>query len=249
MSVAAFYNEAKHLGNLFGVRGLFYGRKGHLGVDFKKHPAGTPVPSWTAGVVVDAGWSKNLGWLVIIRRSDGLFAGFCHLRSEPPVQVGDQIDVGDIVGLVGSTGRFSTGPHVHCTLEPTITIGTQNAIDPLPYIRAAVRTLKPRRSNMASLFFTKEGKRNLYALAGDSPGTDANWQEFYGQKLANALAGQHGNAAELTPSEWAEKKAQYRQPVRIAGGSGGSNAEVLAAIAKIPTAEENGKAARAEIVK
>ena len=137
-ALSSFYNEPAHLGNVFGQKGIFYGPKGHLGVDFKKHSAGTPVPSWTAGVVVVAGWSRNLGWIVILRRADGKFAGFCHLLEDSPLSLGNAVAVGQIVGKVGSTGRFSTGPHLHCTLEPTITIGTTNAIDPLPYIRQAV---------------------------------------------------------------------------------------------------------------
>lgn len=219
MSVAAFYNEAKHLGNVFGQKGIFYGPRGHRGVDFNRHSAGTPIPSWTAGVVVAVSWSRNLGWVVIIRRTDGWFAGFCHLLEKPPLQVGAVIDVGDIVGKVGSTGLLSSGPHLHTTLEPTIAIGTVNAVDPLPFIRQATRAAKRRKGTMSSLFFTKQGKSNLFALAGDSPGTEANWWEFPDQKLANALAVQHGNAAELSTAKWAELKAKYQQPVQTVGTS------------------------------
>jgi hypothetical protein len=215
----AFYNEPKHLGNLFGVRGPFYGPRGHLGVDFNRHPAGTPIPSWTAGLVAAVSKSRNLGWLIIVRRTDGLFAGFCHLVEQPRLTVGDRVNVGDIVGKVGSTGLFSTGPHLHATLEPAITIGTVNATDPLPYIRKAVQPSTRRKGTMSTLFFTKQGNKVLYALAGDSPGTEANWLETADQGLANALAAQHGNAAELSTASFASWKARYQQPVQTVGGA------------------------------
>ncbi len=235
MSVAEFYNEAKHLGNLFGARGPLYGRNGHLGVDFKKHPAGTPIPSWTAGVVVYNGWSRNLGWIVIVRRVDGLFAGFCHMQEQSPLSVGDLIEVDDIVGKVGSTGRFSTGPHLHATLEPTIDIGTANAIDPLPYIRAAVAASKPKTrkvSPVTAFYCTQSDKPSTeqspqkiqaWAIGGDSPGTSANWYETTNAAEAAALGHQHNASGNqwvwLTKAKFAATKASYLEPVRTAGAS------------------------------
>lgn len=137
MSWIDFYNEADHLGNRFGVPGPYYGPKGHLGVDFNRHAEGTPIPSWTAGTVVAVDYYTRLGNTVIVRTPLGLFAGWAHLRSRSKLTVGQSIRVGDTVGPLGDTGTSTTGPHVHCTLEPTIVIGTQNAIDPLPYIRKA----------------------------------------------------------------------------------------------------------------
>jgi hypothetical protein len=138
MTVTTFYNELRHLGNVFGQRGPFYGPLGHRGVDFNGHAAGTAIPSWTAGVVAEVTNFRTLGWTVIIRRPDGQFAGFCHMLERPLVRVGQTVTVGSTLGKVGSTGILSSGPHLHTTLEPTIKIGTANARDPLPLIRKAV---------------------------------------------------------------------------------------------------------------
>jgi hypothetical protein len=116
-----------------------YGPDGHRGVDFNRHPIRTPIPSWCSGRVVVVEFYGRLGQTVIIDRDDGPgFAGYCHMALDVPVDEGNYVDVGDTVGLLGNTGTSTTGAHLHATLEPTILIGTDNAIDPLPAIRAAV---------------------------------------------------------------------------------------------------------------
>jgi hypothetical protein len=146
-------------------------------------------------------------------------------QAASPLTAGSPVEVGTVVGKVGNTGAFTTGAHLHTTLEPTVTIGTANARDPLPYIRAAVSesptTNTQRKGQNVSLFYTKNGKSNLFALAGESPGTPANWLETKDQELANQLAAQHGNAAYLTPESFAAWKAAYLAPLEVAGGSGG----------------------------
>jgi hypothetical protein len=146
------------LGNRFAVTGPLYGRRGHRGVDWI-HPAGAPIPSWTAGTVVVNAWSANLGWLIIIRTPLGLYAGYCHLARRSELHLQTAIDIGDIVGIVGNTGRLSRGAHLHATLEPTIEIGTSQALDPLPYILAALEASKPpttERQDMAKNFTDRD---------------------------------------------------------------------------------------------
>ena len=45
------------------------------------------------------------------------FIGYCHLQKAPTLKVGDKVNVGDTVGLVGNTGSASSGPHLHATLS------------------------------------------------------------------------------------------------------------------------------------
>jgi Peptidase family M23 len=217
-----FYNEANHLGNTFGQKGPYYGKLGHRGVDFNGHAAGTPIPSWVSGVVV---WKQNysiLGNTVIIRRTGGGYVGFCHMRAASPLALGAKVLVGQTVGHVGSTGSASSGPHLHTTLEPTVNIGTANAQDPLPSIRKAVTSAPstPRkvRKNV-TLYYTKKSNKNFFALAGESPGTSANWLETADQELANQLAAQHGPAAFLTNASFESWKAAYLQDVRTTGAT------------------------------
>ena len=142
-SVATFYDDAR-LGNLFRVRGPYYDDFGHRGVDFV-HAARVPVPSWCSGRVVVSTFYRTLGETVIVDRGSGAgldrFAGYCHLTTGSRIERGEYVNVGDVVGTVGSTGTLSSGPHLHATLEPAVTIGTRNARDPLPLIRKAVASL------------------------------------------------------------------------------------------------------------
>ncbi len=85
-------------------------RSVHWGVDFKA-PTGTPVKASLSGKVVLADNLFYTGETVIIDHGLGLYTLYAHL-SEIFVKEGDYIKGGEIIGLVGSTGR-STGPHLH----------------------------------------------------------------------------------------------------------------------------------------
>jgi murein DD-endopeptidase MepM/ murein hydrolase activator NlpD len=100
----------------FGTRSVFNGapRSPHSGTDFLS-PAGTPVKAPNAGQVVVARDLFFSGNTVIIDHGLYVFSMLAHL-SEMKVQEGQSIAAGDIVGLVGATGRV-TGPHLHWALR------------------------------------------------------------------------------------------------------------------------------------
>lgn len=83
---------------------------GHVALDFGA-PVGTPVQATMDGRVVYAGWNdQGYGNLVIIE--NGPYRIYLAHLSEIPVQVGQQVRAGEVVGLSGNTGN-STGPHLH----------------------------------------------------------------------------------------------------------------------------------------
>jgi murein DD-endopeptidase MepM/ murein hydrolase activator NlpD len=98
-----------HLAPVNGVLTQGY-HKGHIGVD-TGIPIGTPIKSTMDGKVAYAGWNnEGYGNLVIIQNGD-YKTYYAHL-SAIPVNVGDFVNSGTIIGLSGSTGN-STGPHLH----------------------------------------------------------------------------------------------------------------------------------------
>ncbi|MBR0963065.1 peptidoglycan DD-metalloendopeptidase family protein [Bradyrhizobium diazoefficiens] len=117
----------------FGVRSdPFLGRPAmHTGLDFRG-ATGDPARVTANGKVVSAGWSGGYGRMVEVDHGNGLSTRYGHL-SEINVKVGEIVKLGQVIGLVGSTGR-STGPHLH--YETRI---DGEAVDPQKFLRAGVR--------------------------------------------------------------------------------------------------------------
>jgi len=90
----------------FGKRGKEF----HSGIDIAQSK-GTPVYASNSGTVTFAGWSGGYGNLVIINHGGGIETYYAH-NSAITVSVGQQVEKGQQIAKVGSTGR-STGSHVH----------------------------------------------------------------------------------------------------------------------------------------
>jgi len=86
------------------------GQKFHAGMDFGA-AAGTPVYATGDGYVRRSRWAGGYGNLVEIEHGFGYQSRFGHL-SRSLVSEGQFVRRGQMVGLVGSTGR-STAPHLH----------------------------------------------------------------------------------------------------------------------------------------
>lgn len=88
-------------------------RKFHQGIDIA-NKAGTPVRIPWQGVVVRVSRSRWSGRYVVVRSGE-IQLTFLHLQ-EATVAKGDQLQKGDQIGLMGSSGR-ATGPHVHLEMR------------------------------------------------------------------------------------------------------------------------------------
>ena len=82
----------------------------HTGLDIVA-PIGTKVEAAAGGVVSYSGTMPEYGNVIDIDHDNGLTSRYAHL-SKRIAKVGDVVMKGQVIGLVGNTGR-TTGPHLH----------------------------------------------------------------------------------------------------------------------------------------
>lgn len=86
----------------------------HYAVDIVA-ATGTAVKAVADGTVIFAEWTSQTGNVIIIEHSFGLISVYKHNGSLMKEQ-GDQVKTGEVIAAVGSTGEYSTGPHLHFEL-------------------------------------------------------------------------------------------------------------------------------------
>lgn len=99
----------------------------HAGFDIAA-PYNAPVVSSADGVVTFAGYRFGYGIMVEITHGGGMISRYAHLNRSI-VHNNQNVKAGELVGLLGSTGR-STGPHLHFE----ILVGGHK-VDPYPFIK------------------------------------------------------------------------------------------------------------------
>jgi murein DD-endopeptidase MepM/ murein hydrolase activator NlpD len=116
-TVPAIWAHAGKINNEFGFRRNPFGGRTyefHAGMDIDGE-RGDIVVAPASGTVVKAGWQGGYGNMVEVDHGNGLITRYGHL-SHIDVENGDKVSRGQLLGLVGSTGR-STGPHLHYELR------------------------------------------------------------------------------------------------------------------------------------
>ncbi len=85
-------------------------REFHKGLDIATRK-GTPIIAPADGIVAAAGTRGFLGRMIAIDHGHGIVSRYGHMQKALKKR-GDKVKRGDVIGLVGATGR-TTGPHVH----------------------------------------------------------------------------------------------------------------------------------------
>lgn len=109
--------ELKHMASGYGYRidPIYKTRRMHTGMDFTSN-VGTNVYATGDGVIESlevSGW--GYGKCIVINHGYGYKTRYAHL-SAFKVKEGQKVKRGELIGLVGSTGK-STGPHLHYEVE------------------------------------------------------------------------------------------------------------------------------------
>lgn len=109
-------------------------------LDIDGGDGGEPVVAAHGGVVTFAGGNPAVGYgLYVEVVDDSLQIGtrYAHFQSPHLVSVGQVVARGQVIGLMGTTGR-STGPHLHFEVHSPVTSGTAlacgTAQDPMLYL-------------------------------------------------------------------------------------------------------------------
>ena len=105
----------------------FSGKKAwHEGIDFAGRE-GAQIVAVASGVVSWSGERAGYGKMVEVAHGDGVVTRYAH-NQENRVKVGDMVRRGDVVALMGNSGR-STGPHVHFEVHKN-----GRPVDPASYL-------------------------------------------------------------------------------------------------------------------
>jgi len=104
--------------------------------DANEHPAidiaaqsGEKILATANGRVIFTGWSKDYGNVIILFHGQNMFSVYKHnLRNI--VKENEFVTMGQVIALVGNTGKISSGPHLHFEIWKG-----NKPVDPLVYLK------------------------------------------------------------------------------------------------------------------
>lgn len=98
---------------------------GHYGVDYVSDSL--VLYALGTGEVLMKGWDNLFGNIIIIKYPEvynhatgevkDLICRMYHMASETPCEVGYQVSRGESIGIMGTTGQYSSGVHVHVEFD------------------------------------------------------------------------------------------------------------------------------------
>lgn len=118
----------------------------HTGTDFAptgSTPANPTLFSVCTGTVVQIRYTSALGNQILIKDDvTGNYWRYCHMQSPSPLSVGNRVNTGTQVGVMGMTGNV-TGVHLHLELSTTIAWDYNTFLNPsialgIPNVRGTI---------------------------------------------------------------------------------------------------------------
>ncbi|MBT0607148.1 M23 family metallopeptidase [Aequorivita echinoideorum] len=74
-----------------------------------------PVKAVADGTVIFAEWTSETGNVIILKHNNNLISAYKH-NAKLTKQQGEIVKAGEVIAIVGNTGEFTTGPHLHFEL-------------------------------------------------------------------------------------------------------------------------------------
>lgn len=116
-----FGDNGSNMGELFyftpvigQVSQSYTPEKGHFGVDIVA-PEKSGIKATLDGTVIFASWTSDAGHVIQIQHAYNLISIYKH-NSVILKKVGDKVDAGEPIGIIGNTGKYSSGSHLHFEL-------------------------------------------------------------------------------------------------------------------------------------
>ena len=76
---------------------------------------GTPVKAVADGTVIFSEWTTETGYVIILKHANNFISVYKH-NGILLKQQGDQVQSGEAIASIGSSGELTTGPHLHFEL-------------------------------------------------------------------------------------------------------------------------------------
>jgi murein DD-endopeptidase MepM/ murein hydrolase activator NlpD len=89
-------------------------QKGHYGVDIVAK-TNEPVKCIADGTVIMSSWTQDAGYVIAVQHRGNLISVFKH-NAELLKKVGNFVNAGEIISIVGNSGEMTDGPHLHFEL-------------------------------------------------------------------------------------------------------------------------------------
>lgn len=115
---SASYNELQEIFFFSPISGFvsapYRVKEGHFGVDIvaKKNE---PVKCVADGTVIMASWTQDSGYVIAVQHRGNLISVYKH-NAELLKKVGNFVNAGEIISIIGNTGELTDGPHLHFEL-------------------------------------------------------------------------------------------------------------------------------------
>ena len=89
-------------------------KKKHFGIDVVA-PKNEAIKATLDGTVIFAEWTVETGYVIQVQHEDNIVSIYKH-NSVLHKKVGDYVKAGEVIAIVGDSGEFSSGPHLHFEL-------------------------------------------------------------------------------------------------------------------------------------
>lgn len=174
------------------IHPIFGESRFHSGTDIGA-PMGTPVLAAFSGQVVLADFLGGYGLTIVLQHGDGTQQTLYAHLSEIFVRPGEQIEQGQVLGRVGSTGN-STGPHLHFEVRQQTPQGWV-ALDPGVLLQASLSQFwqnlqtagRPQLSNLVALKDLSKASSvvgTAYSVFLKEDPSQLVWREIFDKEFA-----------------------------------------------------------------